>query len=87
MEITNLNMYQRLRDFEIPSIFLDEIFNNEQDLTTLRNAWESLKDIGLSDDEIAEKIKSLILDLDMFSDPNILDTFNSIKNGNNVTEN
>jgi len=87
MEITNLNMYQRLRDFEIPSIFLDEIFNNEQDLSTLRNAWESLKDTGLSDDEIAEKIKSLILDLDMFSDPNILDTFNSIKNGNNVTEN
>lgn len=87
MEITNLNMYQRLRDFEIPSIFLDEIFNNEQDLSTLRNAWESLKDTGLSDDEIAEQIKSLILDLDMFSDPNILDTFNSIKNGNNVTEN
>ena len=87
MEITNLNMYQRLRDFEIPSIFLDEIFNNEQDLSTLRNAWESLKDTGLSDDEIAEQIKSLILDLDMFSDPNILDAFNSIKNGNNVTEN
>ena len=38
-------------------------------------------------DEIAEQIKSLILDLDMFSDPNILDAFNSIKNGNNVTEN
>ena len=35
MESEKLNIYQRLRDFEVPAVFLDEIFNNDKDLDTL----------------------------------------------------
>jgi hypothetical protein len=87
MELKKLNMYQRLRDFEVPSVFLDEIFKNDKDLDTLSDAWKALKSSGLSDDDTAQKIASIIFDLDLFKDPEILETLESIKNLDDLSKN
>ena len=87
MESENLNIYQRLRDFEVPAVFLDEIFNNDKDLDTLSVVWKALKSSGLSDDDTAQEIASIIFDLDLFKDPEILETLDSIKNGDDLSEN
>ena len=87
MELKKLNMYQRLRDFEVPAVFLDEIFNNDKDLDTLSVAWKTLKSSGLSDDDTAQEIASIIFDLDLFKDPEILETLDSIKNGDDLSKN
>ena len=87
MELEILNMYQRLRDFEVPAVFLDEIFNNDKDLDTLSVAWKTLKSSGLSDDNTAQEIASIIFDLDLFKDPEILETLDSIKNGDDLSKN
>jgi len=62
MEISILNMYQRLRDYHVPVQVLDEIFSNESDLKTLSDSWKALKDGGLMGDEIAEEVSAVILD-------------------------
>ena len=62
MEISILNMYQRLRDYHIPLQVLDEIFSNESDLKTLSDSWKALEDGGLMGDEIAEEMSTVILD-------------------------
>jgi|TARA_B110000438_G_scaffold195978_2_gene187548 hypothetical protein len=62
MEIKNINMYQHLRDFNVPSIVLDEIFANEEDLKTLEKSWKDLINDGLMSDEVAESIAKVILD-------------------------
>lgn len=62
MDIENLNMYQRLRDFNIHAIVLDEIFANKKDLETLKTSWEELRKDGLNDDEISESISKVILE-------------------------
>ena len=87
MELKKLNMYQRLRDFEVPAVFLDEIFNNDKDLDTLSVAWKTLKSSGLSDDNTAQEIASIIFELDLFKDPEILETLDSIKNGDDLSKN
>ena len=87
MELKKLNMYQRLRDFEVPAVFLDEIFNNDKDLDTLSVAWKTLKSSGLSDDNTAQEIASIIFDLDLFKDPEILETLDSIKNRDDLSKN
>ena len=87
MELEKLNMYERLRDFEVPSVFLDEIFNNDKDLDTLSVAWKTLKSSGLSDDNTAQEIASIIFDLDLFKDPDILETLDSMKNGEDLSKN
>ncbi|MBT7525579.1 MAG: hypothetical protein HN653_07915 [Candidatus Marinimicrobia bacterium] len=55
-------MYQRLRDFNIPTIVLDEIFSNDDDLKTLEKSWKDLIKDGLNNDEVAESIGKVILD-------------------------
>ena len=55
-------MFQRLRDFTVPAIVLDEIFSNEKDLETMEKSWEELKSKGMKDDEIAEAISKIIID-------------------------
>ena len=87
MKLEKLNMYQRLRDFEVPAVFLDEIFNNDKDLNILSDAWLALKSSGLSDDDTAQEIASIIFDLDLFKDPEILETLDSIKNGDDLSKN
>ena len=62
MEIKNINMYQRLRDFNVPAAVLDEIFSNENDLKTMEKSWLELKQSGMKDDEIAASISKIIID-------------------------
>ena len=60
MEIEKLNIYKRLRDFNVPAAVLDDIFANEQDLDVLIKGWHNLQESGFKDDEIASKISELI---------------------------
>ena len=60
MEIEKLNIYKRLRDFNVPASVLDDIFANEQDLDVLMKGWHNLRESGLKGDEIASKISELI---------------------------
>ena len=62
MDLVKLNMYQRLRDFEVPSSILDEIFANEGDLEVLESNWKELKNNGMSGDEIAAEIAKMIFE-------------------------
>jgi|TARA_B110000438_G_scaffold263344_1_gene275236 hypothetical protein len=62
MEIKNINMYQRLRDFKVPAIVLDEIFANKKDLETLEKSWQDLINDGLKNDEVAESIAKVMLE-------------------------
>ena len=61
MEIEKLNIYNCLRDFNIPAAILDEIFANEKDLNILIDSWRDLKNTGLKHDEIADKVSKLII--------------------------
>ena len=60
MEIEKLNIYKRLRDFNVPAAVLDDIFADEQDLDVLIKGWHNLQESGFKDDEIASKISELI---------------------------
>ena len=60
MEIEKLNIYKRLRDFNVLVSILDDIFADEQDLDVLIKGWYSLQEAGIKDDEIAGKISELI---------------------------
>ena len=53
-------MYERLRDFFVPSAVLDGIFSKEDDIIILKDAWRSLLGDGLSEDETAQKIAELL---------------------------
>ena len=65
MELKNLNIYQRLRDFSVPNTVLDSIFSNVDEIATLQKAWEGLEKLGHSNDEIAQLIaKTIIEELD-----------------------
>ena len=65
MELKNLNIYQRLRDFSVPNTVLDSIFSNEDEVATLQNAWEELGKLGHNSDEIAQLIaRTIIKELD-----------------------
>ena len=61
MKASNLNIYQRLRDFNVPAAVLDEIFSNKDDLETLIKSWNELKEQKLKDDQIAEAVSKIIL--------------------------
>ena len=61
MESSNLNIYQRLRDFDIPAPVLDEIFSNEDDLKTLVKSWDELKGQGLKEDQVSKLVSEIIL--------------------------
>ena len=60
MDLPRINMYERLRDFFIPSAVLDDIFSKEDDIIILENAWSSLLGDGLSEDETAERIAEMV---------------------------
>ena len=42
MELIRINIYERLRDFNVPVEILDEIFSFEEDLNKLIVAWQAL---------------------------------------------
>lgn len=69
MALLRINIYERLRDFNVPAAVLDEIFCNKEDLEKLNNAWQALKKDDFSDDETAEEISKIIFkELDLADD-------------------
>ena len=60
MDSKRLSLYQRLRDFKIPSTILDAIFENDGDLEILENAFDALLKDGFKEDEAAEEISKMI---------------------------
>ena len=60
MEIERLNIYERLRDFKVPSTILDSIFSDESDAAILIGAFNALVDDGFKEDQAAEKISEMI---------------------------
>ena len=62
MEIERLNIYERLRDFKVPSSILDSIFSDESDTAILINAFKALVDDGFKEDQAAEKISEMIFE-------------------------
>ena len=61
MDVQRLNIYERLRDFKVPSTVLDSIFSDEKDLNILEEAFNALLNDGFRDDEAAEEISKMIL--------------------------
>lgn len=69
MDLVKLNMYQRLRDFDVPSVILDEIFADEGDLEVLEKNWKELEKLGMTGDDIAAEISKMIFEqLDLSPD-------------------
>ena len=59
MELLRINIYEHLRDFNVPSAILDEIFSDEEDLNKLITAWQALKKDDFSDDETAKELAKI----------------------------
>jgi len=74
MDVQRLNIYERLRDFKVPSSILDDIFSNEEDLSILENAFAVLIDDGFSEDRATEEISKMIFkELDIDPDQSFTD--------------
>ena len=74
MDVQRLNIYERLRDFKVPSSILDDIFSNEEDLSILENAFAALIDDGFSEDRATEEISKMIFkELDINPDQFLTD--------------
>ena len=69
-----LNIYERLRDFKVPSSVLDDIFSNEKDLSILEDTFAALIDDGFSEDRAAEELSKMIFkELDIDPDQSFTD--------------
>jgi len=74
MDVKRLNIYERLRDFKVPSSILDDIFSNEEDISVLEGAFSALIDDGFSEDRTAEEISKMIFkELDIDPDQSFTD--------------
>ena len=74
MDVQRLNIYERLRDFKVPSPVLDDIFSNEEDISVLEGAFSALIDDGFSEDKAAEEISKMIFkELDIDPDQSFTD--------------
>ena len=72
MDANRVNVYNRLRDFGVPSTVLDKIFKDDSDAQVLINAFEALIEDGHSEDESAKKISDMIFkELDIIPDQSI----------------
>ena len=60
MDVQRLNIYERLRDFKVPSTVLVSIFSVEKDLNILEEAFNALLNDGFREDEAAEEISKMI---------------------------
>ncbi len=69
MDVQRLNIYERLRDFKVPSTVLDSIFSDEKDLNILEEAFNALLNDGFREDEAAEEISKMIFK-ELNIDPN-----------------
>lgn len=59
MELLKINIYERLRDFNVPATILDEIYSNEENLNKLITVWQALKKDDFSDDDTAKEIAKI----------------------------
>jgi len=74
MDVQRLNIYERLRDFKVPSSILDEIFSEEKDLKILEDAYSALVDDGLSEDDSAKEISKMVFkEMDIDPDQSLTD--------------
>ncbi|HIN03191.1 MAG TPA: hypothetical protein EYM60_07625 [Candidatus Marinimicrobia bacterium] len=74
MDVQRLNIYERLRDFKVPSSILDEIFSEEKDLKILEDAYSALVDDGFSEDDSAKEISKMVFkELDIDPDQSLTD--------------
>ncbi len=72
MDANRVNVYNRLRDFGVPSTVLDNIFKDDRDAQVLINAFEALLEDGHSKDESAKEISEMIFkELDIAPDQSI----------------
>ena len=72
MDANRVNVYNRLRDFGVPSTVLDNIFKDNSDAQVLINAFEALLEDGHSEDESAKEISEMIFkELDIIPDQSI----------------
>ncbi len=74
MDVQRLNIYERLRDFKVPSSILDEIFSEEKDLKILEDAYSALVDDGFREDDSAKEISKMVFkELDIDPDQSLTD--------------
>ena len=72
MDANRINVYNRLRDFGVPSTVLDNIFKDYSAAQILINAFEALIQDGHSEDESAKEISEMIFkELDIVPDQSI----------------
>ena len=72
MDANRVKVYNRLRDFGVPSTVLDNIFKDNSDAQVLMNAFEALLKDGHSEDESAKEISEMIFkELDIVPDQSI----------------
>jgi len=67
MDLERLNIYERLRDFKVPSTILDRIFSEEEEIIILEGAFNALLNDGFKEDQAAKEISKMIfkeLDID-----------------------
>ena len=60
MDYKKINMYNRLRDYFVPSSVLDDIFRSQNDIKTLEAAYDSLVKDGFTEDSAAKEIADLV---------------------------
>ena len=60
MDIKHNNIYTRLRDYEIPSSVLDEIFSNPENLSILIKAWDFLIENKHNEDQASGELAKII---------------------------
>ena len=74
MDMNRFNIYERLRDFKVPSTVLDKIFLEQGDTQILVDAYNSLIEDGCSEDDAAKEISEMIFkELDITPDYSIED--------------
>ena len=74
MDLERLNIYERLRDFKVPSTVLDSIFSEEDDILILEGAFNSLINDGFKEDQAAKEISKMIFkELDIDPDQSSVD--------------
>ena len=72
MDIERINLYERLRDFKVPTTVLDNIFAEEKDYRVLLEAFNTFTNEGHKEDYAAEVISKIIFkELDIEPDYSI----------------
>ena len=74
MDLERLNIYERLRDFKVPSTVLDSIFSEEDDILILEGAFNALINDGFKEVQAAKEISKMIFkELDIDPDQSSVD--------------